>query len=280
MYIPKIRQIITPNCRIHIPKAEKSLPARAKKVQALSDAFQKKILLIEDKTLSLQELHKIILDNKELSNVALDIVPKHASGCYACLGTDVTIKESALKELDADLTYDRFVMQFIEKDGIVQNPNGEIVHEVRHLYDNLYNPKYVLMRNLGERTHSCYRDKFVEVHNFILNPNVYKPRKVLGILKKHSFETELREKLKGLENNVVIGLLQQCRNKVQLELNAYDDYLKYYLRFLQYQPDLIFPIMKYYRNHCNEFEFPEKMRVIRKLIKEFIDKERMVTKSE
>ena len=109
MYIPKIRQIITPNCRICIPKAEKTLPARAKKVQELSDAFQKKILLIADKTLSFQDLHKIILDNKELSNVSLGIVPKYVESCHACIGTDITVEKSASKDFDADLNYSIFI---------------------------------------------------------------------------------------------------------------------------------------------------------------------------
>ena len=59
MYIPKVRQFITSESRIALSKSEKSLRARTKKAQEMSNVFQKKILKVPSGTISMDRLHRL-----------------------------------------------------------------------------------------------------------------------------------------------------------------------------------------------------------------------------
>ena len=107
-----------------------------------------------------------------------------------------------------------------------------------------------------------------------MDPQEYEPKKILGFIKVHTFEKELKEKLKDFDNITAIRFLQKSRYKIQSEINAYNDYMLYYARQILQRPSLLIGIPKYYLGNRNEFEFPEKMRVLKKVIKELIQEER------
>ena len=117
-------------------------------------------------------------------------------------------------------------------------------------------------------------EKNNELYSFIMNPKIYKCKKKLGFIKVHTFEEELRERLKVFDNITAIRILQKRRYQIQTEMNAYKDYMLYYARQILKRPELIIEIPKYYFKHQDEFEFREKQRVIEKIIKELIYKER------
>ena len=52
----------------------------------------------------------------------------------------------------------------------------------------------------------------------------------------------------------------------------------YYARQILQNPKLLIGIPKYYLGNRDEFEFPEKIHVLKKIIKELVQKERTKTK--
>ena len=168
---------------------------------------------------------------------------------------------------------------FKTEDDIISNTNGEIVHEMRHLIDSLCFPKTLLYSNPEQWFDKDKTNKFNEIHSFIMEPNEYKPKKILGFIKIHTFEKELKEKIKDFDNITAIKFLQKRRYQIQSEINAYNDYMLYYCRKIPQNPSLLIGIPKYYLGNKNRFEFSEKMRVLKKIIKELIQQERSKFKS-
>lgn len=278
MRIPKVRQFITSESRIALSKSEKSLRGRFRKAQNLSNVLQKKLLKIPSGTISTDALKKMILGLSGLEKVSLNIQPLNFKDCGACIRTDLDIFESYDENYDAEIFFSGYTMNFKFEDEFISNVNGDIVHETRHLLDHLCFPKTILLSNPGQWYDKDKIAKFKEVNSFIMEPNEYKPKKILGFIKVHTFEEELKEKIKDLDNITAIKFLQKSRYKVQSEINAYNDYMLYYSRQILQNPRLLIGIPKYYLGNRNEFEFPEKMRVLKKVIKELIQKERMKTK--
>lgn len=82
----------------------------------------------------------------------------------------------------------------------------------------------------------------------------------------------MREKLKGLGNGFIIDLLQRCRHSAELEINAYKD-MESYAFFAN--PLNIFKIIAFHKNIKDKYEFLCKKKVCEKLLKEYIQKERI-----
>ena len=274
MYISKVRQMITQESRIVLSKSEKSLIGRAKKAQDLSNAFQKRLLKYPSGTFSFDALKKMILSLEGLENVSLNIQQLDREDCGAYIKTKLEVFDSYNGDYDLNFFFSGFTMKFKEKEGLVSNVNGDIVHETRHLLDHLCFPKTLLLSNPEQWFDKNKTAKFREVKSFIMNPSEYKPKKILGFIKIHTFEKELKEKIKDFDNITAINFLQKTRYQVQSEINAYNDYMCYYSRQIMQNPKLLIGIPKYYLGNRNEFEFSEKMRVMKKIIKELIQEER------
>ena len=279
MQIPKVRQIITPKSRIVLKKAEKTLRGRTKKAQELSNVLQKTLLNYSSGNFSFEALKKIIINLDELNNISLNIGPLTKKNCEACLISDLDVVESSNKNYNVDFVFNGYTMMFKTEDDIISNTNGEIVHEMRHLIDSLCFPKTLLYSNPEQWFDKDKTNKFNEIHSFIMEPNEYKPKKILGFIKIHTFEKELKEKIKDFDNITAIKFLQKRRYQIQSEINAYNDYMLYYCRKIPQNPSLLIGIPKYYLGNKNRFEFPEKMRVLKKIIKELIQQERSKFKS-
>ena len=279
MHIPKVQQIITPQCKIPLRNAEKTLLGRAKKAQELSNVFQKKLLNIQKGTLSFDTLKKMILDLDGLDKISLKIESLDIKDCGAYIQSDLDVYKSDNSIADLEMFFTGYTMKFKEKEALITNDNADIVHETRHLLDYLCFPKTILLSNPEQWLDKNKTAKFKEVHSFIMSPNVYKPKKILGFIKVHTFEKDLKEKIKDFDNLTAIRYLQKRRYQIQSEMNAYRDYMLYYARQILQNPELIIAIPRYYIQNKNDFEFPEKLRVIKKVIKELIQKERVKIKS-
>ena len=279
MHVPKIRQFITSESRIVLNKSEKSLRGRTKKAQELSNILQKKLLNIPSGTISADALKKMILGLGGLEKVSLNVEPLNIKECGACIRADLDAFESYDENYDAEFFFSGYTMNFKIEDGNISNVNGDIVHETRHLLDYLCFPKTVLLSNPGQWYNKDKTAKFREVISYIMDPQEYKPKKILGFIKIHTFEKELKEKIKDFDNITVIRFLQKSRYKIQSEINAYNDYMLYYARQILQNPKLLIGIPKYYLGNRDEFEFSEKIRVLKKIIKELVQEERAKTKS-
>lgn len=279
MYVSEIRHRVLPQCRIVLSNAEKSLQGRANKARELSSRLQKKMLAKRDVVLTVKDLKKELFSFEELKNTHLDIYGLQSESYKACMRTLFDAELTSDDEHLADINYHGFMMEFkTDEKGNIENPYGDIVHESRHLFDNLCFPKTMILANFQDYFFGDGGDKFNELTNFVMDPNVYKPKKVLGLFKKHTFEAELKEKLKDVENYKAIKILQKTRYLVQTEINAYGDYIKYYAKQIHEFPNLLFKIPKFAKGIIDEFEFFEKKRVLNKLIKELIQKERFHSK--
>ena len=114
---------------------------------------------------------------------------------------------------------------------------------------------------------------YLEIKNFISTPDLYKPKRFLGI-KIPSFEKQLRAKLEGLKNTEVIDILQISRYHLKSEKNAYADSAKFEFNKYPFSMDVLLAYSRLRKEVKDRFQFSEKETVLKRLIKEYILKER------
>ena len=245
-----------PTARITLSKSEKSVASRTRKAQELSNVLQKKLLNCPSGTFSFDDLKKMILGLDGLNGISLNIKPLDIKLAAAYIISDLDVFQSQRENYDKDYFFSGYTMRFKCKGDIISNSNGDIVHEVRHLLDYLCFPKTILISNPEQWSDKNKVAKLKELHSFIMDPGQYKPKKILGFIKIHTFEKELKEKLKDFDNITAIKFLQKSRYQIQSEMNAYNDYMLYYARQILQNPRLLIGIPKYYLGNRNEFEFP------------------------
>lgn len=274
MHIPKIQQVIDSGCRLPLSGMEKSLYGANKKVQKLSDKFQKELLRIRFGTLTLNDLSELIYKTIGTKDVNLNVVPLKRDNCMACVYTNAKLYANDDLISKYMISHHSFTMELNVNSGFVNNTNGEIVHEFRHLLDKLCIPKYNLMKSFDPSKNEEYLEKRKKIHDFILQPDEYKPKRILGLIKIHSFKKELKEKFSDLNNEQLINILQQFRYQVQMERNAYGDYIKYYSRTIPQKISQLFKVLCYQLSYRKSFEFAEKERALTEILKELIQEER------
>ena len=187
----------------------------------------------------------------------------------ASISSDIDGKFLNKNNKDHEIIYKGFNIYLpISNDNIICN-DVVIVHESGHLFDFLCSPKLLLPRG-NKFIEDSNADKFNEIVEYVKSDE-YKPKKILGLFKIHSFDKELREKLKGLSNEFIIELLQRCRYSAELEVDAYKEMTQYALKT---NPVNLFYALNYFKRITDRYEFKHKKQVCEKLLKEYLQLER------
>lgn len=264
----KILHYIVPEARFSIPKGRKSLKARNNYAEKLSKNFQKELLALPEKKLSFDTYKNIIMKTLGKKDLNIDIREPRSINAIAAIRPQLKLYESTSPKYDAFLYYEGFTLLANKENDKIAIDKSSLVHETRHLFDMICNPKMMISRNVENANNDKIFKQHEEILNFVRDDEQYKPKKIIGIFKIPSFEKELREKLTGLENSIVVSILQQCRYHLKTERNAYKDYEKFFLKENIKHPLALFTVLDFHIKNEHKFNFQEKERVLKKLIRE------------
>lgn len=145
------------------------------------------------------------------------------------------------------------------------NSAGTFMHETQHLFDSLFNPKF-LARTIAilnnQKTNITKLDKFYD--NCIYNTSNLTMKK-------------LNEFLKNMPIKVQIDFLQDSRYRIYSEQNAYISGKKYQREIdtLYKQDNFIGANVKY-----GKYKFPQKIKILEQKLAEILTSERAKLKKE
>ena len=272
MYAAKFLHNISPKCRLQLNPNKRSVAGRKNTADFMSNQFQKILLNRNGGKLQIGEyrdalkkvtgkninIHFEQLDNNSVSASISPDIRYYVYGNSSPIYTD----------------YNGFVMNVKKKKEKLCCSDSTLVHETRHLFDLLCNPKYLISRHSQGVTDKKLMSDCCDIKEFASGWGRYKPKYIMGIFKIPTFEKELREKIKKIDNEMAIKILQISRYHLQSEKNAYLDSDKFYLKQVISNPSLIFPLLLCHIKTKQGMQFSEKERVLKKLIKELIHTER------
>lgn len=136
----------------------------------------------------------------------------------------VTTKEDLGKVVRPDGTrilkeaenFDKYEFSLPMKDNsdILEDPSN-IVHETRHFFDYICNPKTINYRGLKHPASSEKRERFDDLYNSFVNDGD------IPFVPMSLFKLITKSELKKMSDEETIDLLQTVRSSVKTEMNAY-----------------------------------------------------------
>ena len=263
---------ISPKCRIDFKSGGRSMSACKQMADKMSLRFQKYLLSRDGERISISEYREIL---RKITGKNIDLRVEQLKDCKINASISPDIKYYAYNNSSLIYTdYDGFKINVKKKKDKIVCSDSTLVHETRHLFDMMCNPKYMNSSHSQHVRNNELMSQCSKVKNFICSWGEYKPERVFGIFKKYTFEEELREKLKGLNNEIAINILQLSRYHLQSERNAYLDSDKFYMHQIVSKPKLLVPLLLSHVKTMQGLQFGEKQRTLKKIIKELIQEER------
>ena len=224
MNIKPIRNLVHPKSVFELPKNKRSFSERNHIAQELSNTMKKNLMNLPDKELSLDKykeiLYKIIYPAKP--DIRFFPLPKFKNygGMLSSRVTDVIDGNNCYA---VHMGYDMYLP--INNKEIIKDKNVAI-HESRHLFDCLCNPKY----NAARLSHLLINEDKKEITKETLNYLVYTQFFNIPFfenLEINNFQKRALKKLEQFSNTDKIRILQTARYQILSELNAYTDIEEY-----------------------------------------------------
>lgn len=217
--------------------------------------------------LSPHDINFVVTTNpKSLGNLADIIDVKLYSNSI-----DYIIKNFGKKNIP-NLPNKPFVLAFLEgfELKIKPNKNGQIsdfytaIHEVRHFFDHLCNPKIsVMRRNVVANMTDEQVKKYCEMNDLIFDINTTKDFSTI--------KDTVTKDLEIIPQEFRTDVLQGIRNRLKTEINAYHQELRIKSKTPISQFRAIVSDINLLRNQA---KFKSKLKFINKLLKEHLQKER------
>lgn len=160
---------------------------------------------------------------------------------------------------------DGFKLKFQMTDDKVIKNKYTVIHELRHLFDHLCNPKIsVMRRNIMADAPKEEYDAYNKIYESFFD-----------LLKYKDFEQIQKDVIKNLNvipNYKQINILQGIRNNIKTEINAYNQELKEYCK----DPfDKLKEIINLVWFKYNNAKFDQKLKFVNDLLQNCIQKERL-----
>ena len=273
----KLVNNINSGSRMKLPIINKSPIARQAYATKLSAKFQEYLLQNSDEKISIKDYKKYFERVINSKGISINFVQLSTSGINASVSPDIKLYREKNDKNSLFAFYTGYKMEVRKQKGKLNCSRITLVHETRHLFDMLCNPKYKMARHYKNLDNSEIIKQFSDIKNFVTKSDYYNPKRILGF-KLPSFEKELRLKLEGLKNTDVIDILQISRYHLKSEKNAYKDAGKFELKSYPFSLKMLLAYINLRCDTQRMFNFCEKERVLAKIIKEYIAKERNLTK--
>ncbi len=269
----KINTNIQSGSIIKLPNTSRTLPLREQCANKMSEQFQTMLLSVQEPFISIKDYKNYISKIIGSKRLGLNITQLSSNEINASITPEIKLYRYKNQPEQYFSDYIGYKMEVKHKKNKIRCSKATLVHETRHLFDMLCNPKYKMARHYKNLDDKSVINKFIDIKNFIESPCNYNPKRVMG-LKVPTFEKELRAKIEGLSNTEIVDILQICRYHLKSEQNAYSDAEKFNLKSYPKTLKTFVTIMQMHFDTKRNFQFAEKERVIKKLIKEYIANER------
>ena len=144
------------------------------------------------------------------------------------------------------------------------------LHEARHFFDRLFNPKYNINRLSSGVNNPEYRDSIETIHQLFLG-DIAKPVKMQELKQKVSSLAA------GMPNSVKIDTFQSIKYRLQSEINAYKDELKFFSKEKWSLANInsMLKFLVFLKENC---KFEAKLKFVKQIIKDSINNERLKLK--
>ena len=214
----KIKQIINNKLIIKLPKSQKSLKGREDVASELSSRFQKLMLPIKENELTVKEYKKMVYRLLYPAHPKITVHPNDTelvNGSFICDGKSVINNKTG----DLEYQHKQFSIAYNLKDDKIVSGRSTIVHETRHLFDAMCNPKSILVDCLYEYPHN---DSIFDLANSL--------KATVTPFKSHLSKELLSSMLQDVDNSSAIAILQDLRRELKAEINAYTDVAKFQIK--------------------------------------------------
>lgn len=273
----KLVNNINSGCSFNLPIKNKTSKLREAYATKMSAKFQEYLLQNSDEKISIKDYKKYFERVINSKGISINFVQLSTPDINASVAPDIKLYREKNDKNSLFAFYTGYKMEVRKQKGKLNCSRNTLVHETRHLFDMLCNPKYKMARHYKNLDNPQTIKQFSDIKNFVARLDYYRPKRFLGF-KIPSFEKELRLKLEGLENTEVIDILQISRYHLKSEKNAYGDAEKFELRSYPFSLKILFAFFNLHMDTQRRFNFNEKERVLTKLIKEYILQERFINK--
>lgn len=210
-----------------------------------------------------ETLDKQLYPNK-INYVILNEENQKFAGSHGC-SVKVTPGENG--ELNLNHTGYKFLLPLDSTKNNILNKYTAL-HEARHFFDHLYNPKYSLIRCGKSINHEQSKEDYEKLHELFLT-DLNKP------IKMKSFKKDTEIILKRIPNDVLIDGLQNIRNALQTEINAYKEEIKCLMKDYKFLDALILKL--FLNTNC---KFKAKLKYTNQKLKELICIERQALRNQ
>ncbi len=247
---------------------------RYKKAQEYSDKLAEKLNKISDKkscsTIDFVKSLKSVLEPHNINfRIKQKAVDNTAANIQRELDYDKEYKilgNSIIEKTDADIVGYNINLK-LQNRGMVLTEKANALHEARHLFDYICNPKTIQFRSFkflyDEQTLANYKQ------TYDLMVNDYLPFRTMKSMKK-----EVKLNLSKMSNADGIDTLQSIRRGLKTEKNAYNDCGKF---MKQHPLKYLFDILAY-GDYVRAMRFDKKLEFVNALLSEKLNAERDVLK--
>ncbi|MBE7710616.1 MAG: hypothetical protein E7Z92_00600 [Cyanobacteria bacterium SIG31] len=225
----RIRNYIADEALVKLPSQYKSAKGRQAFAQILSNSLQEKVLNVPEDKLTIPTLKKLILE------VLKPVLATKDEPVLKISSTpDNILYQGILKPIEKILDFNGqkfntvlgYKMEIPTEDGIIKNPKV-FIHEARHLFDRMCNPKYSVNRFASLDDNSEENIAFSNFIPFLANVTTFSEFNPFMDLKFMMYELVTKLALKCLNREEKMAALQRTRYKLQTEINAYNDMEKF-----------------------------------------------------
>lgn len=278
----KLINRILPAAKLPYTVCKGNLESRNKLAQAYSDKFVQKMNEYCPKGLLDVEGYKKCL-NETIFPHKINFEVKPQDDIYA--GSLVPVYKVVMKDdsntcaVVHNTGYDIFLK--LDDSGKYIKNKRTAVHETRHFFDHICNPKTNSMR-CNEQYQADNRN-VDEICFYMCDLSLLQLKNLGSPYKKgyiDKYKAEMADGLDKLSNPIAIELLQKIRYSLKTEINAYSDEIKYLEKggFLnRLKNSLNIYLYKEYLH--KQARFPEKLEIVTDMLKAVMQKERKVLHS-
>ena len=268
----RVKHQVTPKARLHLSEGKRTVKARKKMSDKMSGKLRKILQNMSLNPLKTDEYTDIMNSVIGSDNINLLIKQVKKEGASATFKPNFSV----LKEIEAGnlrFDYEGFTLSCnLDGDNIVSHKET-IMHESRHVFDHICNPKYTILRQAEFLDNQSKLQACNKIVNFTVGAYEYSPKRILDFIKIPSYEKELKAMLTDFDPCETVSILQLCRHYLETEKNAYKENAKYFIGATKEKTSLG-AILKFMHRLKKSFEFGEKKRVLKKMIKEYAKKDK------
>lgn len=258
---------ITGQARLPLSRIKGSVNSRNRKASQECRRFQKEFEKYCSGPVCKVNDFKKCLDNILAPHKINYIVEQEENEAFkGSLGTIIKLSADKEGNIIINNTGYKFLLPLDEEKEIILN-KYTAMHETRHFFDRLYNPKQNILRCNNMINDHQYDNVAEEIRNVNFN-NLDNP------IKMSDFKTKTDKLLKRLPANIAIDVLQSVKYGLQSEMNAYKDEIKYMLKDGYFKDGFILAI--FLGRNC---KFKSKLKYVKNKLQEIIKSERREIKN-